>query len=225
MSACIVCTVRPTFRSLSGLKPLLRTALIAAAMSVCGTAVAADRLSLVDGQLDVRAAATRAGAATDLLSEVNAVLVHLAPPTSAERAAVTSELASIGALEDPVAVNARMHQLQRTVPYQKDRLHIALTTVKEALECAADSQSGTRREMSCWAIAAYHLSDRNLFDDAIPVLRKAGAFQAGEGAAALKWASLRMRMNGYGRGIQENLVIPYLKGDIPAGILQAARPR
>jgi hypothetical protein len=218
------CTISSTFQLQGGLKLSIRAAIIASGLA-CGTAAAADRLSLVDGQFDARAAAIRASAATDLLSEVKAILVQVTPPTSAERAAVAAELAAVGALEDPAAVNARMHQLERSVGYQKDRLHVALTTVKEALECAGDGQSGTRREMSCWAIAAYHLSDRNLFDDAIPVLRKAGAFHAGAGATPLKWASLRVRMNGYGRGIQENLVIPYLKGDIPAGILQAARPR
>jgi hypothetical protein len=192
----------------------------------CPSAIATDRLHLVDGQFDGRSTSVRSRMAADLLAEITVVTSRIPLAGPAERERVDRELAAIGALDNPTAVNARMQQLQRTPAFQQYRLQTTFGVVKQALECAYGARANARREMSCWAIAAHHLEDRALFEDAIPVLRKAGLLPIDGDMTPAKWNALGQRLALYGRGIQENLVIPYLKNDTPGDspVMQACRP-
>lgn len=199
---------------------------LAASVAACPQAAATDRTHLVDGQFDGRSGSVRARMAADLLAEMTVLTARIPLAGPADREAVDRELAEIAVLDNPTALNARMQQLQRTPKFQQYRLQTSLSVVKQALDCAYRERANTRREMSCWAIAAHHLEDRTLFDDAIPVLRKGGLLPTDGDMTPAKWNALGQRLALYGRGIQENLVIPYLKNDAPGDspVMQACRP-
>ena len=97
-----------------------------------------------------------------------------------------------------------------------ERLHGALTAIDDALSCAADAKASLSREMMCWSIASFLLTDQSMFDDSIRILLKAGRLPLD--LAEIKDTLIGTDTLGYGRiydylgrRIQEYLVIPYLK--------------
>jgi hypothetical protein len=196
--------------------PLRFHALALAALSLAmpGAASAADKFQLVDGSANLRARTVRLQLARELAAEIGGVVRRIAAPSAAEQAMLASEIAAIDRLDNAAAVNTRARQLYLTPRFQEQRLRETLQRVSEALHCAAEKRNPASREMTCWAIAAFHLNDRSFFEEAISVLRTTGHVPRDGDTSAGKWSSLHARFNLYGRAIQQRIVIPYLAGEL-----------
>ncbi len=177
-------------------------------------AAAADKLQLVDDSADLRVRATRLQLARELAAEIGGVARRLPTLSPSDEAMVATEMSEIGNLTDDTAVDLRARQLYRSVRFQQERLRETLQRAGQALRCAAEERNPPRREIACWAVAALHLNDRTLFEEAISTLRTGGRVPRDGDTPAGKWSALPARFSLYGRAIQERLVIPYLAGEL-----------
>ena len=136
-------------------------------------------------------------------------------PKPQESAWLTQESEAINRLGQSEAALSRRVQLGTSPEFQHEKLHSALAAIQDALACAGNPSNSLSREMMCWSVGSFHLTDRAMFNDSILILLKAGRLPPDlEKRAILGPESLGF---GYfydlwGRGIQEYIVIPHLKG-------------
>ncbi|HSQ05716.1 MAG TPA: hypothetical protein VLN59_16880 [Burkholderiales bacterium] len=199
------------FRRFAGLCQLGCAALC---LAVPIAAPAADKFQLVDGTADLGVRAVRLQLAHELAAEISGVIRRIAAPSAADQAMLSNEIAAIDQLDNAAAVNMRARQLYLSPRFQEQRLRQTLQRVSEALRCAGEKGNSASREMTCWALAAFHLNDRSFFEESIAVLRQTGHVPRDGETSAGKWSSLPARFNLYGRAIQQRLVIPYLAGQL-----------
>lgn len=177
---------------------------------------AADLSVLINGQFDATSKKDRAKIARDLLAEIQKLFQYLPTQKPQEAAWLKQEKEAIGKLDQAEAVTSRRVQMAMTPEFQQEKLHSTLTAIQDTLACAADPSSSLSREMMCWSVASFLLTDRAMFDDSISILLKAGRLprdvekQAFLGSESLGFGYFYDVL--WGRGIQEHIVIPYLKG-------------
>lgn len=187
-------------------------ALLAVTACISCAAACAHPPQLVDGSAALRSVAARARLARELAQDIDAALGRIGTPTPADSAAVVDELAAIGKLRDPDAVNARAQRLYASSSFHQLRLANTLAVVRDALDCAASVDGPLRREMTCWAIAAANLTDSAVYEDALDVLMRSGRLGYGGGMTRARWLGLAALWARYGVAIQNYITIPYLAG-------------
>lgn len=176
---------------------------------------AIDASNLVDGKFDATSRKERGEIAKDLRERVHRLAQYLPSLKPQESAWLTQESEAIDRLGQSEAALSRRVQLATSPEFQHKKLHGALAAIRDALACAGDPSTSRSREMMCWSVGSFLLTDRAMFNDSISILRKAGRLPPDvEKHAILGPESLGF---GYfydlwGRGIQEYIVIPYLKG-------------
>jgi hypothetical protein len=131
---------------------------------------------------------------------------------------VQEERLAISKLGDSDASLSRHRQFQLIPELQHVLLFDVLSAIKGALNCTMDKSTPIRREMLCWAVASFSLTDADRLDTSISILLKSGRLPKDIGEQTqvpLSEGPEYSRVLGmYGRGMLEFLVIPYLRGDI-----------
>jgi hypothetical protein len=198
--------------------PVERFIIAIAATSFLLTALparAADLSDLISGQFNAGSKKERAAIARDLREEVQKLAQYLPTPRPQESAWLKQERDAIDALGNSDAALSRRVTLMNSPEFQHEKLHSILTSIRDSLACAAEQSNSVSREMMCWSVASFLLTDHSAFNDAVLILLRAGRLpQDIDTKATLGSDSLGF---GYfyevwGRGIQEYVVIPYLKG-------------
>ncbi len=163
--------------------------------------------------------ADRISSARAMLAHVEYVSSTLPTMRPSDKEWLTRERAAIGSLKDTAVSNERMMQLVMSVEYLHSELDYALTNVRDALDCVTQAGVAPRREVFCWAVAAYHLGYPDL-TYAIGKLRSAGRMSRvnlsgmGGGKPIDDDDSLALVYRAGARHIQESVVLPYLRGDL-----------
>lgn len=181
-----------------------------------GCAAAADASSLQSGDFVWASKKDRMEIARDLKEKALKLSQYLPtqkPQESLWVAREREEIRALGKVDAP-ASNSRMFQLVASPEYQHIELHETFGRLSDALDCVAGAKSSLSREMFCWSVVSFILTDRTSLNDAISILLRAGRLPD----EAKKGASLGPESLGYsviygwwGRGIQEYIVIPYLR--------------
>lgn len=176
---------------------------------------AVDTSNLINGKFDATSRKERGEIAKDLREKVHRLAQYLPSPKPQESAWLTQESEAINRLGQSEAALSRRVQLGTSPEFQHEKLHSALAAIQDALACAGNQSNSLSREMMCWGVGSFLLTDRAMFNDSISILLKAGRLPPDvEKRAVLGPESLGF---GYfydlwGRGIQEYIVIPHLKG-------------
>ncbi len=172
---------------------------------------AADQSDLINGHFDATSKKERNKIARDLSAEVQMLAQYLSSPKPQDSAWVKQELAAINQLGQSEAAVSRRVQLVKSPEFQYEQLYTALTSIQNALTCAANPSNSLSKEMMCWDVAGFLLTDNNVFNDSIPILFKAGHLPRDDmiGDKSLGFGFFYAIK---GRGIQQFVVIPYLIG-------------
>lgn len=151
-----------------------------------------------------------------MLVEVNRLADIVAPPRPYDITWVAEQHAALSSLEGGNGFSTKVDLFYRTPAFQHVRLYNVLRELKNAVACVAEPNVALRRELSCWAAAALLLADRSTFVDSMNALKQANrlpehaAHRDNLGTAE----GLAVRYSLYSRGINEYLVLPYLRGDL-----------
>lgn len=195
----------------------IRFSIAIAAASLLLTAVpakAADVSNLIDGHFDTMSKKERAEIARALREKVQKLAQYLPTPRPQESAWLKQESDAIDRLGKSDAELSRRVKLAESPEFQHAKLHSNLTAIRDALTCAAEQSHSISREIMCWSIASLLLTDRAAFNDAVLILLRAGRLprdidkQAMLGSESVGFG---LFFDMWGRGIQEYVVIPYLK--------------
>lgn len=179
-------------------------------------AFCAEAWSLQSGKFDASSKNERSEIARDLGKKIKTLLQLLPSPSPRESDWLKQEREAIDKIESSDARVARQSQLLRSPELQHERLHAALTTISDALSCAADAKASLSREMMCWSLASFLLTDQSMFNDSVRILKQAGRLPTDLDKKDISLIGPETLGYGFvynhlGRGIQEYLVIPYLK--------------
>jgi cytochrome c556 len=186
------------------------------ALAFCMLASASIAASLASGDVDVKRRSERVKAAQELLRQFDKLASLIQSPRPSEAAWVQAEQAEIKRLANSEASTARAIQLLQTPEFQQQNVYAKVQEVRNALRCIIDSPPTAKREMFCWAAAAFLLDDRGVFYDGLLVLLRAKRLpddlHVRAGAASLDGISLLYGL--HAKAIQQYVVLPYLRGDI-----------
>lgn len=195
----------------------LANALVWALLVACSSgAVAADLARLISGAFDANSRKERTQIARDVLADVK-LLADLVPiPRPSDLAWVEEERAAIQRLGSSEASTARLTQFYESAEFQHVKVHNNLREIQNAFNCIIDSTVQLRREIFCWATAGFLLGEKSVFGDGVRILHRTkrlpeDTVKRGK-VGTLDGFALRYEI--YSRGIQEYLVLPYLKGDL-----------
>lgn len=175
---------------------------------------AASTASILSGNFDASSKQERVEIARDLISEIQKLTRFLSSPKPENTTWLKKEREAISNLKDSDAVEHRYARLIQTPEYQHEKLHGMLTMVHEALLCVASPSTTISREIMCWSVASFHLTDHSVFNEAIPILINSGWMPNDldkHTKAAGKSLGYGFYFEAWGRGIQEHVIIPYLK--------------
>ncbi len=176
---------------------------------------AADPGDLISGSFNAKARDVRARMARDLLSDVSRFADLVQTPRPSDVTWVDEEEASIRRLGNAEASMARRVQFYDSPEFQHVKVHKHLQEIKNSFRCIVEPATGLQREMFCWAAVAFLLGDKYVFGDGVKILHRTKRLPDDTvrrtGVGTLDGIGLRYEM--YSRGIQEHLVLPYLRGD------------
>lgn len=179
------------------------------------TAGATGATSLIDGRFEANSRRARVELAREMLVEVNRLADIVAPPRPYDLTWVAEQHAALARLEPGDGFSTRVDLFYRTPAFQHVRLYNVLRELKNAVACVAEPNVALRRELSCWAAAALLLADRSTFVDSVNALKQAQRLPERPAQDNLGTAEgLAVRYSLYSRGINEYLVLPYLRGDL-----------
>ena len=186
---------------------------VLAALCLCAqVASAANADDLINGSFDASSKKARIDVARNLLDKVNRLADLVPTPRPSDLSWVEEEHAAIDRLGNSEASRARLEQFYETPEFQHVKLYNLLLNVKNAIACVLESNVQLRREISCWATASFLLGDRNTLTYGMTILQRAKRLPE-DTLQKEKVGSLDL-FQYYSRGIQEYLVLPYLRGEI-----------
>lgn len=187
-------------------------------------AQAADSADLIGGKFNATSHKVRGEIARKLLTTVHRLSIYVPTPKPSESAWVEQEGIVIQKLntdnDDSTAANSRRLQYVHSPEFQQQKLYTVLADIENALSCAAAPNTPLRKEIMCWSVASFLLTDHSMFNDSIAILLKAGRLpkDVTEHKSDVMLGSESLGFGfwyeAYGRGIQEYIVIPYLKGQL-----------
>ena len=195
--------------------PLLLRALLTAGIACFAVSSAANGLRLLSGEFDAKSKTERATLAAEVLQEIDRLANMIQAPRPSEVAWVEAEQSQISRIKDVDASNARSLQLHKAPEFQQMKVYEHLKELRNSLLCVTQSPPILQREMFCWAVASYLLDDTDVFSYGLEVLMSAKRLpddlpkKLGVGS----FEGVQLRSRWFGRGIQQHITLPYLRGD------------
>ena len=166
---------------------------------------AASIADLMGGRFDATSRAARVEIAADIRSRITPVLESLSPPSPSELEWLDVERKAIRNLPGGEAKDARMLRLSESVEFQHEKLFGVLRNTDNALSCILREDVPLREEISCWAYANLMLNEQDIGYASELLMEKRRLPDVGHFYFMFPW---------YAEGIQENIVIPYLRHDL-----------
>lgn len=187
-------------------------------LSISTNAIAADTLDFYLGlKFDAGLRKDRVKVANEMLTDFREFTNLLPVQRPSELDWIKAEQAAINRIPKPEAATQRTIGLFSSVEFQHMVLANLAKSVVDALECVANLGVSLGREMLCWSVASFNISDSS-WDDGIPLLirferlpkdlKKLNRMIAT--AESGHWFLYKRAA----RSIQEFIVIPYLGGRI-----------
>ena len=132
-----------------------------------------DKDGLIFGGFDNQSIVERNQIASDLLIEINKLHNYLPTQKLSEIRWIHKEDAALKKLTGD-AWSSRIVNLSISPEFQHYELSSALKSLIEALECASNSNTSIKKEMLCWSVASFYMSDEEIFDDSVNILINSG---------------------------------------------------
>lgn len=175
-----------------------------------------DEPSLILGNFDAKSKQARVDIAKDTLNHVRALADFLPTQKMTEIEWIEKEKAEINKLNDANATSSRLIQLLRSPEINHQKLSGLLKAITDALECVASPNVNIKIEMLCWSVASFHMTDSGTLNDVILFLIDSGRLPDNivQQAGLSDVTGIGSEYNWFGRGMQEYILIPYLKGEI-----------
>ena len=176
-------------------------------------------LSLTDlqgGNFDNASRDDRINIARELISYTNLLVAYIPNQKPVELEWLEKERKSINSIGDSSASTSRLIKLVESPEFQHQKLQVMFQSVIDALKCAADKSVNLKRELLCWSVASYHMTDKEDMEYAIGMLRDAGRLPQDivQRAKLGNATGFGAKYSWYGRAIQEFIIIPYFNGNI-----------
>jgi hypothetical protein len=165
-------------------------------------------------------------ARSDRLKYARAALIHVDAVRSMTPTLKPSEVEWLEGERRALAKTVGTSGTNRTIllvnspEYQQERFLRVLNEAADALRCVGESSVVLKREIFCWAVASYWLGRRSDLDDAVRTLRQSGRLpkqslaMPGNTSEDVDETLLGIAYGIVSREVQEQLVLPYLKGDL-----------
>lgn len=171
---------------------------------------------LLEGRFDSSSRKIRHEIALDVKQRVVDLLNYVPALKPNEVAWVINEKAEIQKIQDTNARSEREEKLVSSPEFQQMRLRSDLQEIVNSLDKAMSPKISIRAEILNWCIASHNPTNNEEMNDAIKILIQSGRLpsdlaQKVRLGEAIGYTGL---LGWWGRGIQEHLVIPYLKGGI-----------
>lgn len=171
---------------------------------------------LLEGRFDSSSRKIRHEIALDVKQRVVDLLNYVPALKPNEVAWVINEKTEIQKIQDTNARSEREEKLVSSPEFQQMRLRSDLQEIVNSLDKAMSPKISIRAEILNWCIASHNLTNNEEMNDAIKILIQSGRLpsdlaQKVRLGEAIGYTGL---LGWWGRGIQEHLVIPYLKGEI-----------
>jgi hypothetical protein len=148
----------------------------------------------------------------DLLFES---LDHAVPSLKpSEQKWVNEEREAIASITNKDTQLKRLVDLHESVEFQQENIKRLIKSIRDALRCVLRAED-IGREIYCWSVVSFHLTDKGEFDGAIAILKNGkklydtGSLYIGGPSSGYGYF-----YNSFGRAIQEYFVIPYLAGSL-----------
>lgn len=150
--------------------------------------------------------------AQNFLALINAIKSGLPLLKPSESEWIMKERAEIERLNSGSDRWARLYLF--SPEYQHQQLENALQQMKEAAECVIDDKVIVKREMFCWAVMVYYASSED-WERWIRITQEAKRLSLSNLGEKPPVPSIFASMLvGFGREIQSDIIIPYLRGDV-----------
>jgi len=175
---------------------------------------AVDISDLADGQVsnfDKNQRKQLAEKLTELFESLDHSVPSLKP---SEQKWVNEEREAIASTTNKDTKLKRLVVLHESVEFQQENIKRLVKSIRDALACVLRAED-IGREIYCWSVVSFCLTDKGEFDGAIAIL-KTGKRLYDTGQLYLGGTSLGYGYfyNSFGRAIQEYFVIPYLAGSL-----------
>jgi hypothetical protein len=159
----------------------------------------------------------RVSIAKDMLRDLQQFRSFLPIQKPSELEWINAEFEAIKGLGGNNASQSRMVSVLGSAEFQHKTIAATAQAVYDALECVINSQTRINREMFCWSVASFNITD-SVWTDGIPILIRTGRLP-NEVLASKKQPILfnpgtPTFFSKFGRSILEFIVIPYLGGRI-----------
>lgn len=186
-------------------------------LAVSGATVADTSPSVYFGHFDAQSRQARIERGRAIVAEVRRFADLVRSPSPSEEEWVKGEQIAIEKLTDRDAEFNRTIQLVESPDFQQVKMRNYVVALGDSLGCISDPKVDLKREMLCWAAASYQLSDSVTLDDGVRILLHAKrlpdkTIEELAGTREHDGMSFKYRM--LSRNIQENVVLPYLRGEI-----------
>jgi len=182
---------------------------------------AADFSTLFSDSWDINSKTERVEIAQVFLAETKKLNDFLPEPEPSDMEWLKNERAAIDRLAFDMQKNRdtwgnRTLNLRASPIFWNWSLRSHLKSILDAFDCVISGKSTLRREVFCWALASYKLSDRDTLDDAIRTLVTHEVLPADikNKSAVVGGTQPSLLFVLLGRKIYEKIVIPYLDGQM-----------
>ncbi len=172
---------------------------------------------LIDGKAATFDQSQRKALAKHLYDVFKSLDNAVPAPKPSEQEWVDSERRAVASTEDNEVKGKRFAKLSESVEFQQANIKSRARSIMDSLSCVTQTDQ-IGKEIYCWSMASFYLTDQPTFDDAIAILKKGKRIYITDNLWIL---DLPKPLLGYGwfyhewgRGIQEYFVIPYLRGTL-----------
>jgi hypothetical protein len=168
---------------------------------------------LMLGEVNANSRAARAEIAQDLKQRLAKLKDQLPVQRPSEVEWVAEEQAALSKFSGNDMPVIRMQEFYESVEFQHLKLNRLIEVIYGNLDCAISVES-LRREIACWQLASFNLSEESAFQDAITILVRKGRLPEDIADRAELFVSqgYGAKFNNYARAIEEHIVLPYLFG-------------
>ena len=172
--------------------------------------------NLISGGFDSQSRDARIGVARDALKHVRLLANYLPTQKTTEVDWIEKERTEIAKLNDSSAANSRLVKLFGSPEFQHQNLDRLLKAMLDALECVVNPNVELKREMLCWSVASFNMTDSVTLTDSIRILRNSERLPANiaQLAELSDVNGIGDEYTWLGRGMQEYILIQYLAGKI-----------
>ena len=166
---------------------------------------------LMLGEVNASSRSARSEIAEDLKQQLTKLKEQLPVQRPSEIEWVAEEQAALSKLRGGDMPIGRVQEFYESVEFQHVKLNRLLEVIDGNFDCVITAAS-LKKEMACWQLASFNLSEESTFQDAITILISKGRLSKdiAHRAEIFESQGYGAKYNWYARAVEEHIILPYL---------------